>query len=110
VEFQVYVSKMNREERIRLVGSIEGRERRGCGSGNDLAAQTDGGGSRAATMVGWRWCLGCLNKISWRLKKRSWAKWAKRSFGLATEINFELIQGFSVKKIKGLYTFKPNLN
>jgi hypothetical protein len=29
VEFQVYVSKMNREERIRLVGSIEGRERRG---------------------------------------------------------------------------------
>jgi hypothetical protein len=29
VEFQVYVSKMNVEERIRLVGSIEGRGEEG---------------------------------------------------------------------------------
>jgi hypothetical protein len=84
VEFQVYVSEMNGEERIRLVGSIEGR---GCSSGDDLAAQNDGGGSRAATMAGRRRCLGCTNTI-WRLKKRSWAMWAERSLGLAAETVF----------------------
>jgi hypothetical protein len=85
VEFQVYVSKMNGEERIQLVDSIEGR---GCGSGDDLAAQNDRGGSRAATMAGRRWCFGCTNTICWRLKKRSWAMWAKRSLGLAAETVF----------------------
>jgi hypothetical protein len=88
VEFQVYVLKMNGEERIRLVALIEGRGRRGYGSGDDLVAQTDGGGSRVVTMADWRWCLGCSNKICGRLKKRSWAIWAKRSFGLATETVF----------------------
>jgi hypothetical protein len=111
VEFQVHVSKMNVEERIRLVGSIEGRGEEGMRFGRWFACSNwwerqQGRDHGRLEAVPWllKWnLLEVEEEVLGRVGQKGVLGWLQK-------LILNWFKDFEFKKSRDLNTFKLNLN